>query len=62
MEHYQVIQNRASETVAVINQHLPTLALGTVTPAVYAADSVALGGLAQMRDDKLADYDLAANE
>ena len=62
MEYYQRIQNRASETVAVINGHIPALAIGTVTAADLEADSLALDGLAQLRDDALAAYDLAANQ
>ena len=62
MEYYQVIQNRASETVAVINEHVPGLALGPVTAGVLESNSLGLDGLAQTRDDSIADYDLAANQ
>lgn len=61
MEYYQSIQNRAAETVAVINQNLPALTVGGVTAASLKADSLALGDLAQNRDDALASYDEANN-
>lgn len=61
MEYYQSIQTRAGQTAAVINQVIPTLTLGGVTPAQLLTQSQALNGLAQTRDNALADYDVANN-
>ena len=61
MEHYQAIQNRTAQTVAVITLHLPSLTLGGMDAAGLLARSAALNGLAQSRDDALADLDVAAN-
>ena len=61
MEYYQAIQNRAGQTVAVINQYLPTLKIGTVDAASLLSLSQALEGLAQTRDNELASYDAANN-
>jgi len=61
MEYYQVIQNRAGQTAAVINKFVPTLSVGGVNAAGLLAQSAALDGLAQTRDDALADSDAATN-
>ncbi len=61
MEYYQIIQTRAGQTAAVINQVIPALTLGGVTAAQLLTQSQALNGLAQTRDNALADYDLANN-
>jgi ribosomal protein S6E (S10) len=61
MEYHQGIQNRAGQTVAVINQVIPSLTVGTTSSAGLLAQSLALDGLAQTRDDALAAYDQANN-
>ena len=61
MEYYQVIQNRAGQTAAVINKFVPTLSVGGVNAAGLLAQSAALDGLAQTRDNALADSDAATN-
>lgn len=61
MECYQIIQTRAGQTAAVINQVILALTLGGVTAAQLLTQSQALHGLAQTRDDALADYDVANN-
>ena len=61
MEYYQAIQNRTGQTVAVINQYLPTLKVGAVDAAGLLALADALNGKAQTRDDALADLDAAVN-
>lgn len=61
MEYYQAIQNRAAQTVAVINQYLPNFKIGSVTAADLISQSDALNALAQTRDDRLAGFDAANN-
>jgi hypothetical protein len=61
MEYYQAIQSRAAQTAAVIQQVIPSLALGGVTAAELLNQSHALDALAQTRDHALADYDVANN-
>jgi hypothetical protein len=61
MEYHQAIQNRAAQTAAVINQAIPALTLGATTAASLLAQSEGLNGLAQQRDNALADYDVANN-
>jgi len=61
MEFYQTIQNRTGQTVAVINQHIPTLKVGTVDATGLLAQADALSGLAQTRDNELTNYDAAHN-
>jgi len=61
MEYYQVMQNRAGQTAAVINKFVPTLSVGGVNAAGLLAQSAALDGLAQTRDNALADSDAATN-
>lgn len=61
MEFYQVTQNRAGQTAAVIKKYLPTLAVGGKDSAGLAAQADALEALAQARDNALADYDAANN-
>ncbi len=61
MEYYQVIQNRAGQTAAVINKFVPTLSVGGVSATTLLAHSAALDGLAQTRDNALADSDAATN-
>ena len=61
MEYYQTIQNRAAETVAVINKNLPGLSLSGITATGLSTASSALGVMAQTRDDALANFDAANN-
>ena len=61
MEYYQAIQNRAGQTAAVINQVIPALTVGGATAGSLLAQANALDGLAQARDNALADYDGANN-
>lgn len=61
MEHFQTVQNRSAQTVAVIKTFAPTLSVGGVDVAALAAQSAALEGLAQQRDRALQEYDRAAN-
>src|SRR5258706_10964263 len=51
MEFYQQVQNRTGQTVAVINQVIPSLTVGTTSSAGLLAQSIGLDGLAQTRDD-----------
>jgi hypothetical protein len=61
MEYHQAIQNRAGQTVAVVNKYIPTLTVGGVTAAGLLAQSQALDPLAQARDNALAESDAANN-
>ena len=61
MEYYQVMQNRAGQTVAVLKKHLPALTVGGLTVTAYTAQAAVLDGLAQARDNALADSDAANN-
>ena len=61
MEYYQAIQNRTGQTVAVIDQYLPTLKAGGVDSADLLAQADALNPLAQTRDNALTDSDSATN-
>lgn len=61
MEYYQAIQNRAGQTAAVLKKYIPTLKLGSVDSAALLAQSSALDGLAQQRDDAIATSDAAVN-
>jgi len=61
MEYYQTVIKRSNQTIAVINKYLPTLKVAGVDVAGLQAQSVALPGLAQARDDALADADNAVN-
>ena len=61
MEFYQTIQNRAGQTVAVLNQFLPTLKLSGVDAADLLDLADALSPLAQSRDNALTNYDAAVN-
>jgi hypothetical protein len=61
MEYYQAYQNRAAQTAAVINKYIPALKIGGVDAAGLLAQSKALDGLAQLRDDAIANSDAAAN-
>ena len=61
MEYYQQVQNRTGQTVAVINQVIPSLTVGTTSSAGLLSQSIALDGLAQTRDNALADFDQANN-
>jgi len=61
MEYYQAIQNRAGQTVAVINEHIPALTVGTTTAASLLDQSDALNELAQERDNALVAFDAASN-
>ena len=60
MEYYQAYQNRAAQTAAVINKYIPALKIGGVDAAGLLAQSEALDGLAQLRDDAIANSDAAA--
>ncbi len=61
MELYQTVQNRVSQTVAVINENLPGLKAGTDTAATLLTRSTGLGTLAQTRDNALVALDGAVN-
>lgn len=61
MEYFQAYQTRAAQTVAVINEHIPALTVGGFTAANLQTQSQALNGLAQARDNALADYDQTNN-
>ncbi len=61
MEYYQVYQNRAVQTAAVINKYIPALTVGGVNAAALLLQSHALDGLAQLRDDAVAAADGAVN-
>ncbi len=61
MEYYQVVQNRAAQTAAVITKYVPALKLGSVDAAALLTQSKALNTLAQTRDNALADSDTALN-
>ena len=59
MEYYQAIQNRAAQTVAVINQYEPTLGVGAITVTDLLTQTQVLGELAQQRDHALVAFDAA---
>ncbi len=59
MEYYQAIQNRAAQTVAVINQYEPALSVGTMSATELMFQAQALGELAQQRDHALVAFDAA---
>lgn len=61
MELYQFCQNRANQTIAVINQHIPGLTVGGLTAATLSSLCANLDGLAQTRETKVADEDAARN-
>lgn len=61
MEYYQQTQNRAAQTVAVINQFAPGMKIGTTTAANLLSTSEELAEIAQQRDDALAALDAATN-
>ena len=62
MEYYQAIQNRAAQTAAVVNQHVPGLSVGDVTANQLLTLSQQLNTLAQQRNDALVAYDGANTE
>ncbi len=62
MEYYQTIQNRAGQTVAVINRHLAGLQVGTTTIAELLAQSQGLNDLAQDRETASVAFDGANND
>jgi hypothetical protein len=61
MEFHQSIQNRTTQTVAVINTFAAGLSVAGVDAAGLAAQGLALDPMAQQRDHALADYDGANN-
>ena len=61
MEFYQSCQNRANQTIAVINLHVPGMVVGGVNTAAMSSLCTNLDGLAQTRDNKVADEDTARN-
>ena len=61
MEFHQSIQNRTTQTVAVVNTFAPGLSVAGIDAAGLAAQGLALEQLAQQRDHALADYDGANN-
>ena len=61
MEFYQSCQNRAIQTIAVINLHAPGMVVGGVNTSALASLCTNLDGLAQARDNKVADEDTARN-
>ena len=62
MEFYQTAQNRAMQTIAVINEHVPALKVGNTTASGLATLSNGLDATALTRDTTLAAYDGAANQ
>jgi hypothetical protein len=61
MEYYQAIQNRTGQTVAVVNEYVPTLKVGATDSAALLALADGLSPLPQIRDNALADFDGANN-
>jgi hypothetical protein len=61
MENYQIVQNRSQQTVAVINQYMPTLKVGGQSATDLTTAANALDTLAQTRDDALSTADQANN-
>src|SRR5450432_931067 len=61
MEYYQQIQNRAGQTVAVINDHIPTLKVGNLDSSELTIQSEALDALAQDRDNAITASDEGVN-
>ncbi len=61
MEFYQTVAKRSAQTVAVVNQYVPTLKVAGVDAAGLQTQGTALAGLAQLRDDAVATADGAVN-
>jgi hypothetical protein len=61
MEHYQAAKVRAGQTVAVINQYLPGLKVGSEGAAALLARAQGLDALAQARDTAQVTADVANN-
>ena len=61
MEQYQSTQNRAMQTVAVINSNIPTLTVAGTTAAALATLAAALDTTAATRDGFIATNDQAVN-
>ncbi len=61
MEYYQVYQNRAVQTAAVVTQFIPTLKVGAVDAPGLLLQSHALDGFAQKRDDAMGAHIAAVN-
>ncbi|MES2568951.1 MAG: hypothetical protein V4710_02725 [Verrucomicrobiota bacterium] len=61
MEYHQSVQNRAFQTVAVLNLHLPGMSVGNVAAADLRARAEGLNLLAQSRNDALVQYERATS-
>jgi hypothetical protein len=61
MEFYQTCQNRALQTIAVADLHLPGLSVSGVSTGTYTSLCNNLDALAQARDQKVSDEDTARN-
>lgn len=61
MEYYQTCQNRAQQTIAVINLYLPGLTVGGINTAALSSLCLNLDTLAQTRDNVVAVSDTARN-
>lgn len=61
METYQTVQNRGMQTIAVINQHIPSLSVGGITASAFASPVNNLTATAGARDAELVNYDQAVN-
>lgn len=61
MEQYQATLNRAMQTIAVIEEHLPGLTVGGITTGAFASLANNMENTAAIRDAALATADQAAN-
>ena len=61
MEFYQTVQNRAMETIAVVNTHLPALVVAGIPVGTYQSLTNNINGTALARDIALSAYDGAVN-
>ena len=61
MEQYQATLNRAMQTIAVIEEHIPGLTVGGVSTAAFASLANNLENTAALRDIAIANADAAAN-
>ena len=61
MEQYQATLNRAMQTIAVIEEHIPGLTVGGVSTGAFASLANNLENTAALRDIAIATADAAAN-
>ena len=61
MEAYQVLQGRGRETIAVINEQIPSLSMGGINAGSFASPVENLTTTAGARDVALADFDAVVN-